>query len=58
MAIGYAYSILGDYHLAEDAAQVREGRLSTTTEMGTELKPGAWRDAEERAGLKGSGAGH
>jgi fumarate reductase flavoprotein subunit len=42
---------LEEYNAGVDEAQAREGRLSTSTEMGTELKPGAWRDAEARAGL-------
>jgi fumarate reductase flavoprotein subunit len=42
---------LAQYNEAVAAAQEQEGRRPTRTEFGSELKPGAWQDAEARAGL-------
>jgi fumarate reductase flavoprotein subunit len=38
-------------------AQGRHGRLQTSEPMGSRLKPGAWQDAEKRAGLQSADRG-
>jgi fumarate reductase flavoprotein subunit len=42
---------LEEYNGSVAAAQEQEGRRPTRTEFGSELRPGAWQDAEARAGL-------
>ena len=42
---------LEDYNAGVTATQVSEGRRPTRTDFGSELNPGAWQDAEARAGL-------
>jgi len=41
------------YNAAVEAGQRKHGRLDTEEDFGARLEPGAWQDAEARAGLKG-----
>jgi len=49
---------LEEYNAGVPEGQRSHGMLPTRQPLGSALRPGAWRDAEERAGLTGSGAGH
>ncbi len=42
---------LDEYNAGVDPAQTKEGRLPTRSAFGSQLAPGAWQDAEARAGL-------
>jgi fumarate reductase flavoprotein subunit len=43
---------LSEYNQSVPAEQQSRGRLPTAQPLGAQLKAGAWKDAEERAGLK------
>lgn len=49
---------LEEYNAAVPEGQRQHGMRATRQPLGTALRPGAWRGAEERAGLKKTGAGH
>ena len=42
---------LDAYNAGVEPAQTQEGRLATRSAFGSQLAPGAWADAEARAGL-------
>ncbi len=43
---------LADYNTSVEREQAAQGRIESAEPLGASLRPGAWRDAEERAGLK------
>jgi len=49
---------LEEYNAGVIEGQKGHGLLDPAETIGTRLRPGAWRDAEERAGLKKVGGGH
>ena len=44
-----------DYNAHVPEAQRKAGRLPSSEDLGSRLRPGAWRDAESRAGLRPAG---
>jgi hypothetical protein len=49
---------LEEYNAGVVEAQRGHGMLDPMEPVGKRLRPGAWRDAEERAGLGKVGGGH
>jgi hypothetical protein len=49
---------LEEYNAGVTEGQRSHGLLDPAEPIGKRLRPGAWQDAEERAGLKKVGGGH